>query len=275
MQMGSQPVAPRLVSWLILIFGLLEVPWVIYLMFNQQQTVQAFHLHLASLGVGTGTVVLAASSAWAIWRRKPVAIPLCVATATLTLFLGAMVTLSPSMQADGLVKSFVLPMSMAVPGAIAAIVAVALLFRGSSEDHRRVMMVIVVVLTIVALTFVVHTISHLIEPATTEWMQRTRAIVVILDTFESVGLIGAGIASLRGSPRAALVFASIAATLLICDAYTNVVGAPQGPALEAAIFYLIVGEIPSIVLSLIVASRAAKQVYPTLATPRIPTARAS
>lgn len=114
-------------------------------------------------------------------------------------------------------------------------------------------------LALVALSFAFHTAAHLSDPATTGLMSRSRAIVVILDTGESIGLIGAGWFSLRGRPRPALIFSVLAATLLTCDAFANVVGAQQGTAFEQAIFYLLVGEIPSIILALWVARCAARK----------------
>lgn len=252
------PVANRIISWLVLLFGLAEVPWVIYLMFNQDPTVQANHLRLASIGMSLSAAVLCAGTAWLILRKGSVTAAIGVAAATLTLFLATMVTLSPSMQSQGLAAA-ITPLATAIPAGIAAIFAATVFLRGTQDARRTLLLIASAVLAVVAVSFLVHTASHAMSSETTGWMSRARAVVVVLDTAESVGLIGAGIASLRGNVRATLVFSVMAATLLSADAYGNVVGAPQGPAQIAALFYLIVGELPSIILLLIVARSAQRK----------------
>jgi hypothetical protein len=255
--MRATPVAPRLVSWLVLVFGVLEIPWIITLLFTQSPTVPADHLRLASLGLGGGAVVLCSAAAWTIWRRRPSAAAFSVAAVTLTMFLAISLTLSPSMQADA--SRSVAPLLIAIPGALAGIVAAAAFLRGTAERRQIALTVAAIVLAIVALSFAFHTAAHLSDPVTTGLMSRSRAIVVLLDTGEAVGLIGAGWYSLRGKPREALVFSVLAATLLTCDAFANVVGAQQGTAFDQAIFYLLVGEIPSIILALWVARCASRK----------------
>ena len=274
--MRTAPVAPKFVTWLVLLFGLAEVPWVIFLLFNQQTTVEANHLRFASLGLGLAAAALCGGAAWSIWTRRRSAATLCIAATTSTLYLAIMVTLSPDMQATGIDGLYV-PLLIVIPGAIAGGLAASHVLRGSTEQHRRVMSVAAAVLALIALSFLVHTIGHLLDESTTGWMSRARAIVVILDTGETVGLIGAGIASLSGHVRATLVFGVIATTLLVGDAFANVVGAPQGPAFEQALFYLVVGEIPSIVLSLIMVRSASKRLNaadlePTTGAPGLPDA---
>lgn len=116
----------------------------------------------------------------------------------------------------------------------------------------------------------VRTDLHLTDLPTTADAERLRATVVILDTGESVGLIGAGWASLRGLPRATLVFAVMAASLLVVNAFVNVLAAEPGSAFVAAVFYLVVGEIPSTVLTVIAARAAIRAVLPIGDPPAAP-----
>lgn len=262
---GQAPVANKIVSWLVLLFGLLEVPWVIYLAFTQEKTVEANHLRLAALGIGLAGGVLCAWAAYALWRRRPAGGALAVGAGTLTLYLGISMTLSPELSASDL-TGFTMFMLVAIPGTIAAVLAATYVLRGTAESHRRVIVAAAVVLLLVALAFVGHAVAHAVSPDTMGWLSRARGVVVVLDTGESIGLIGAGIASLRGHARAALVFSVIAATLLTCDAFANVVGAAPGVAAEQAVFYLLVGEIPSIVLCLMVARSAYRKLKPELAS---------
>lgn len=252
---ATKPVANKVISWLVLLFGIAEVPWVIFLLFTQQTTVAANHLRLAGAGVALGGAVLCFGAAWAIWKLRPSVIIFCVSAVTLTVFLGVTATLSPNLQADGLATQ-AQPIVMAIFAAVVGVSAIAIFFNGTQASRRTLLAVAAIVLLIVGLFYLGHMVSHAMSDQTTGWMDRTRAIVVILDTFESIGLIGAGVASLKGHVKATLVFSVMGATLLSCDAYANVVGATQGPAFWAAIFYLIVGEIPSIVLLVLVARSA-------------------
>ncbi len=83
--MRTAPVAPKFVTWLVLLFGLAEVPWVIFLLFNQQTTVEANHLRFASLGLGLAAAALCGGAAWSIWTRRRSAATLCSAATTSTL----------------------------------------------------------------------------------------------------------------------------------------------------------------------------------------------
>ncbi|MCB0914709.1 MAG: hypothetical protein KDC23_03270 [Actinobacteria bacterium] len=255
------PVGNRLVSWLVLALGVFEVPWIIYLAFTQVTTVEADHLRLAGLVIGMGAAVLCGAAAWALWRGHPLAAALSVGSATLVLYLGISLALSPDLGTHN-AWGFSLILFVALPGAVAGIIAARQLLSKGGSPHRRQLAVAAVVLAVVALTFAGHALLLQLDPETVGWLSRARAIVVILDTGESIGLIGAGIASLRGNTRAALVFSVLAATLLTCDAVANVLGAPPGFALESAVFYLLVGEIPSIVLSLVIARSAYRRLLP-------------
>lgn len=97
--------------------------------------------------------------------------------------------------------------------------------------------------------------------ASTQTVIHARAIVVVLDTGETAALICAGIGVLRQRVRLTYVAGTIAATLLLLDALTNLLVVPSGPAFQAALFYLIVGELPSTAVA-IIAARAAGTALP-------------
>ena len=69
--MTIQPIAPRIVSWLLIILGACEIPWVIYLIFTQQESFQAFHLNIATLGLGIAAVVLSSLSCISLLQDWP------------------------------------------------------------------------------------------------------------------------------------------------------------------------------------------------------------
>lgn len=256
----------------------------IYLAFNQDPTVEAFHVRLVTLGLGLGVTITAAGAAWTVWRGSRLAATWCVAAASVMLISAALVTLSPNLQANGLLGLWV-PLALSIAGAAAAISAARHMLRGAASASypaapvtatdtapatAPAMRVAALVLAFVGLITLVRTGLHVTDVSTTADAERLRATVVILDTGESVGLIGAGLASLRGLRRATLVFAVMAASLLVVDAFVNVFAAEPGPAFVAAAFYLIVGEIPSIVLTVIAARAALRAVFPIGDPPAAP-----
>ena len=139
---------------------------------------------------------------------------------------------------------------------VAEISAVTILLRDEVDKYPRVLQVAAILLAVIAVIFVISTVAHFLDPQTTELVTRTRAMVVVLDIGESIGLLGAGLSSLYGKPRRTLVFSMVGGSLLICDAWLNVVIVGPGLPFESAIFYLVVGEIPSIILC-VLAGRSA------------------
>ena len=57
-------VASKWVTWLLLFFGICEVPWVIYLIFFQPTTVEAYHVRLTGAGLGIGVRSSGRSPRW-------------------------------------------------------------------------------------------------------------------------------------------------------------------------------------------------------------------
>lgn len=78
----SERIGPRWLTWIILAYGLLEIPWVIYLIFFQQRTGTAQHTHLAALGLYGGGAVMALWAAWASWRQHRIVSVAAVMAAT-------------------------------------------------------------------------------------------------------------------------------------------------------------------------------------------------
>jgi hypothetical protein len=255
----ADPVAPRFVSWALLVFGVLEIPWVIYLVFNQQTSGEAFHLKLASAGLAGASTLLCAATAWMLWRGRRAAGLLGVATTTLVMFNAMLVTLSPSLQSGGLVSGDLVPLLLALIASAGAVVAAVSALSVHLVPTSAVTRWAVAALVFVASASLVRLGQHVLFADSSELATRLRAIVVLLDTAETVGLIGAGLSSLRGRPRPTLVFATMAAVLLSCDAWVNVVAVPSGPAFRAALLFFFVGELPSVLLCLIAIRSASRR----------------
>lgn len=271
----ADPVAGRLVTWALVLLGVAEIPWVIFLAFTQDPVVRFSHVKMASLGLAGLAAVLCASSVWALTRRTTWAPALCVGAATTLTFLGALGALTPSLHTTGLLGTGELPLIAVLPGILAAVYAAAVLLTGDpglapprespAPDSRR-LHAAAIVLACTAALVVARIVLHVLQWDSATTATQTRAIVVLLDAGESVGLLGAGLASLTGHARSTLVLASVACSLLICDAYGNVVMAASGEAFTSALFYLVVGEVPSIVLCAL-AIRAAHRTLAVTAEP--------
>jgi hypothetical protein len=252
-------VAGRVVTWALIVLGSAEVFWVLYLAFTQERVVRIFHARLATLGLGGFAAVLAAGAALAIARRGAWAPALSVGAATLLAFLSAFGRLTPDLNTSGLLGAGARPILVALPGIVAACYASVVLLRerepgrpagGPARSHplAPALRVAVAVLALTAAVVVVRIVVHVLSWDSTALSTQSRAIIVLLDTGETIGLLGAGLASLTGHVRATLVLATIAISLLLADAYGNVVMAASGQAFAAAVFYLVVGEIPSIIV---------------------------
>jgi len=246
-------VAPKFVTWALIVFGSFEVLWVIYLVFNQATEGQAFHIRLASVGLTGALAVLCGLASWMLWTRRGAAATFAIAAATVALFSAMLVTLSPNLQLVPTAGVDVIPLGLAVMATIGAVVGVRAVLGDRTDRPNASLTFAIGCLGFVAVVAALRTGATFTTSVTSELATHTRAVVVILDIGETIGLLGAGISSLRGLPRPTFVFATMAATLLICDAWVNVVLVPSGPAFQAAIVFLFVGELPSIVLCSIAA----------------------
>lgn len=237
-------------TWALIVLGALEVPWVIYLVVTQQESFKAYHLNLATIGLSTASALIAGFACWALLRNWVAAPALCVATATVVLFLSSVTSLSRNLGSRVALSPDHISLVIAIPGAIAAVYAAYVCLRGRQQQQELGLLIATVVVGLVAAAFAVRTVQHITDHHSTAYVTQARAIVVLLDTGEAIGLLGAGIASLRARPKPMLIFSTMGAVLLMCDAWTNVLTAASGLAFDSAIFYLIVGEIPSIVVCL-------------------------
>lgn len=237
-------------TWALILLGAFEVPWVIYLVFTQQESFKAYHLNLATIGLSTASAVIAGLACLALMQDWVAAPALCVATATVVLFLSSVTSLSRNLGSRIALSPDHVSLFIAVPGAIAAAYAAYVCLRGRQREDALGLMIAAVVVGLVAAAFAVRTVQHITDHHSTAFVTQARAIVVLLDTGEAVGLLGAGIASLKGRPKPTLVFSTMGAVLLICDAWTNMLTAASGLSFDSAVFYLIVGEVPAIVVCL-------------------------
>lgn len=227
------PIGPKWLTWIILAYGILEIPWVIYLIFFQQRTGTAEHTHLAALGLAGFAAVACVIAAWALLRDTRWAAIAAVGTAT-WLAVGLVF---------GVVVTSVHVIWAGIPGTLAAGLGAWFVLR-----ERRCPRWIPVVLVVVALFLLVNLTQVASQTDTTVDADHLRLLIVLYDSAEVAALLGLGLSLRSGAARAAIAFGSAGAVLFFLDAYLNVVVVPPGQAFVAAVFYAVVGELPSIAM---------------------------
>lgn len=229
------PIGPRWLPLIILAFGLLEIPWVIYLLFFQERTGTAQHTHLAVLGLSGGAALLAVMAGLRLWQARPCAAPLSVMTATwmaANLYFAMVLSAVPVVAAT--VVGFV----------VAAISAGAVLRDPDARPARWQPLVLFAVAAVMALRLALTFTGT----GTSIAADHLRLLVVLYDTAEVVALLGLGLSLRAGRARAGIVFGSMGIVLFFLDAFVNIVVVPPGQAFVAALFYAVVGEVPSIAM---------------------------
>ena len=241
------PIGPRWLTWIILAYGLLEIPWVIYLIFFQMRTGTAQHTHLAALGLAGFGAVAALVAAWALLKEARWAAVAAVAAATwmgVGLFFGVVVSSLHVVWAG-------------VPGTVVAGLGAWFALR-----ERRCPQWIPAGLLIVALFLLLNLTRIVAQTPTTVDADHLRFLIVVYDSAEVASLLGLGLSLRSGAARAAITFGSAGAVLFFLDAYINVVVVPEGQAFVAAIFYAVVGEFPSIAMCIAGVVFALRSWYP-------------
>ncbi len=229
------PIGPRWLTLVILAFGVLEIPWVIYLVFFQVREGTAAHTHLAALGLVGGGASLAVWTAALLWSSRRLAAVVATMAAT---WMGANLFF-------GLTLSAVPVILATIPGLAVAAVAARGVLRDPAHPPARWQPMLLV---LVAGVLVAHLVLTLTATGTSVAADHLRLLVVLYDTAEVAALLGLGLSLRAGNARAAIVFGSMGVVLFFLDAFVNVVVVPGGQAFVAALFYAVVGEIPSIAM---------------------------
>ena len=229
--MDKPRLGPRWLAPIVLAFGLLEVPWVIYLIFFQQRTGTAYHSHLTALGLSVASAVMTGLAAYAAWTGRRTLPVYSVMSATLLL--------------DGVGLALLLSelhvMVAGVVGGIVAIIAAYRALRHGEFTSRWIAVVLAVVVLFIG--YHLWTMFTTVQP--TFAADHLRLLVVAFDTAETVSLIGLGLALMKGRAKHAIVFGAMGVVLFLTDAWVNILAVPPGKEFVAAIFYAVVGELPS------------------------------
>lgn len=249
------PIGPRWLTWIILAYGILEIPWVIYLVFFQVRTGTAQHTHLAALGLAGFGAVAALVAAWTLLSGSRWAAAAAVAAATwlaVGLFFGVVVSSLHVVWAG-------------IPGTAVAGTAAWFALR-----DRRCPPWMPAVLAMVAVFLLLNLTRVVAQTSTSIDADHLRILIVLYDSAEVATLLGLGMSLRAGAARAAIAFGSAGAVLFFLDAYINVVVVPGGQALVAAVFYAVVGEFPSIAMSIAGVVLAMRRWHPVRVPPAHP-----
>lgn len=231
----SERLGPRWLAWITLLYGILEIPWVIALIFFQQRTGTAYHSHLIAIGLSGVSAVIAVLLAVGLWRGWAQVPVLAVMSATL---LGTGLGL-------GFLLSELHVMLAGVVGIVVAILAARQALRHGTFTSTP----LAAIMALVAGFSLFHLWSTVSSTPPSFPADHLRALVVLFDTAETVALIGLGWALLKGRARPAIVFGSMGVVLFLIDAWVNILGVPPGQEFVAALFYAVVGELPATAMS--------------------------
>ncbi len=226
-------IGPKWLTWIILAYGVLEIPWVVYLLFFQQRTGTAEHTHLAAIGLAGFGAVVSLVAAGALLREVRWATVAAISAATwlgVGLFFGVVISTLHVIWAT-------------LPGAIAAALG-----GWFALQQRSCPRWIPAVLAVVAVFLLLNLTRVFTQTSTSIDADHLRLLIVVYDSAEAAALLGLGLSLRSGAARAAIAFGSAGTVLFFLDAYLNVVVVPSGQALAAAIFYAVVGELPSIAM---------------------------
>lgn len=219
---------------MILAYGILEIPWVVYLLFFQDRAGTAHHTHLVSAGLAVGAALMALLTAVATLRGRPwVAV-----TAVMT---GAWLLAALFF---AIVLTHVAVTYASLPGILASVVIVWQVLTTGRRPHPAWAWL----LGAVAAALLVHLYFLFTNTSTSFHADHLRLLIVVYDSAEVAALLGLALCLRSGAARAAIIFGSAGVVLFLLDAWVNVTVVAGEQQFRAAIVYAVVGEVPSITM---------------------------
>jgi hypothetical protein len=232
----------------LLALAVVLAPWIVLLLIFNPPSDIAVHVRLAAVGLSGAAAASAVITAAGVLRKAPWMLPASAVCLTLLAF-GAMTRLVLAQPGGTALIGVTFPVVVAVPGIIAALVVIRGVSHRPSRDLSRWMIVIAVVLLLVALALVADATLAAIHDTSPVPVDNTFTVWVLLDIAELLALGRTAQALERRDAHATLVAGAASATLLLTDAWVNTVLVPGGHALLSAVFYDVIGELPSAFLS--------------------------
>jgi hypothetical protein len=236
----------RHLKWLFWVCAAGLAPWVVYLYLSQVPRAPAHQIHLLAVGLILAMIAGILLTAWTYSRDSSLCVMAASFAATAAFISAWFRTLT---QAGGSSWGESIPTFLAVVAAIDVLCVIVIRSVLSARAHARWLPV---ALIIAALALVPSLIIVLAVVPTAQTAHHLRAAWTGLDVFEVLALASTGFA-LHRRPAIAVVPATITGTLLLCDAWLNII--PSAGTAQAEGIVLAFIELPLAALSFWVAAR--------------------
>jgi hypothetical protein len=240
----------RHLKWLFWACAVVLSPWVVFLYFFQVPSGPAHHIHLLAVGLLLAMMSGLLLTAWTCRRGRLRSVMAASFTATVVCISVRFRILT---QAGGAHWPGSVPVLLTVDGIVAALCVTVIWTRLTGRAHPRWLPV---ALTIMALALIPSLIVVLTVAPTVQTAHHLRVAWAGLDLFEVAALAATGFALHRRSAFA-VIPATVTGTLLVCDAWLNVVPS-TGLAFWEGIAMAFI-ELPLAAISFWVAARVSSQ----------------
>jgi hypothetical protein len=238
----------RYLRWLFWAGAAGLAPWVVYLFLSQVPRAPAHQIHLLAVGLILAMIAGLLVTAWTYSRDLSLSVMAASFAATVAFISAWFRTLT---QAGGSGWAGSIPTFLAVVAAIVVLCVIVIRNELFTRAHTRWLPV---ALTIAALALVPSLVIVLVVVPVAQIAHHLRIAWTGLDVFEVLALASTGFALWR-RPAIAVVPATITGTLLVCDAWINVI--PSTAAARSEGIALAFVELPLAAVSFWVAARAA------------------
>jgi hypothetical protein len=263
---GRLPWLERHLKWLFWVCAAGLAPWVAYLYLFQIPSGPAHNIHLMTAGLILAIIAGLLLTAWTYRRRLSLSVMAAsyTATAVFTSVRFRLIT-----QAGGPNWRGAIPTLLALAVTVVVLCAFMITNRLSARAHLRWPPI---ALTVLAAVLVPLLVVDLTAVPTVQTAHRLQLAWGGLDMFETLALAATGFA-LHRRPALAAIPATATGTLLICDAWINIVPSARLALYEAIAMAFI--ELPLAAVSFWIAARTSRELCdPAPATMLDPECRA-
>ena len=243
---GRIPWAERHLKWLFWACAAGLAPWVVYLYLSQAPRAPAHQIHLLAAGLILAMIAGILLTAWTYSRDLPLSVMAASFAATAAFITAWFRTVT---QAGGSNWAESIPTFLAVVVTIVVLCVIVIKRDLSASAHARWLPI---ALTITALTLVPSLVVVLAVVPAAQTAHHLKVAWTGLDVFEVLALAATGFA-LRRRPAIAVIPATITGTLLLCDAWLNVIPSTGAARSEGIVLAFV--ELPLAALSFWVAAR--------------------